>query len=123
MEYITISGDKITGLVIYRYEKIMTVAGDDGRNYVCWLVGESDPVASFTPKNVMEKYEENRIACRAIFPNGEIVDFASIKAAANHFRMSASTVTPRLDNGNKITRGRLKGVRFEKIVEVPHGEK
>lgn len=117
MEYITISGEKITGLVIRKYGKTMSVAGDDGNKYVCWLVGESDPVVSFTPKNVMEKYEERRISCRAIFPNGEIVDFTSINDAANHFRMSSSTVSRQLKTGEKIASGKLKGVKFVRFTE------
>ena len=38
MKFKTIQGREITGDIINRYTRIMSVAGHDGRNYVCWLV-------------------------------------------------------------------------------------
>ena len=116
-QYKTIKGQEINGLVINRYEKTMSVAADDGGTYLCWLVGEAQPMVSFQPSNLKQKYSEVRIACRAIFPNGEFVDFMSIKAAADHYRMSSSTISRQIKNGEKLTSGKLKGVRFERVVE------
>lgn len=113
--YETISGEKITGMIIYRYKRIMTVAGDDGKNYVCWLVGVPDPEISFSRVPLTKNYEESWVTCRAIYPNGTIKDFLSMRGAADHFRTHQSVVSNAINSGKCISRGRLKGMRFERL--------
>ena len=117
MKYKTIQGREITGDVINRYTKIMSVAGDDGRNYVCWLVGDPAPLKTHsimpTKKDTFKGIEQ--IKCRVIKPNGECRTFQSIGAAANHYRTDRSTVSRNCDSEKPMVRGRLKGYKFERL--------
>ena len=83
MKFRTIQGREITGDIINRYTRIMSVAGHDGRNYVCWLVGDPRPLEdfSFTPVKPENFRGIEPKKCRVIKPDGTCITFVSMGAA------------------------------------------
>ena len=115
MKFKTIQGREITGDIINRYTRIMSVAGHVGRNYVCWLVGDPRPLEdfSFTPVKPENFRGIEPKKCRVIKPDGTCITFVSMGAAANHYRADRSTVSRNCESDKPIRSGRLKGYKFE----------
>lgn len=115
--YTTIEGNKISGDVIERYTRTMSVKAEDGYTYLCQLVGEPAPIKTFSIMPIKPGSFKGieQIKCRVIKPNGEHRTFASIGIAADHYRTDRSTVSRNCNSDKALVRGRLKGYKFERI--------
>lgn len=124
--YETIDGRMVSGKIINRYEKTMSVLLEDGGSVLCKLQGDPKEKAnSFNmwPEKVLElqevnakgKYGKDKVAIRVLFVDGKFEDYLSIRSCSSALGFDKSEIARLIETGNPVKFGPLKGSTFHRM--------